>query len=127
MFLGYMIAVIELLGFKNVTLTTLLAPVCLLAIPIMDTAFAILRRLINKKPISEPDKQHLHHQLLNLNLSHRNVVLVIYGLDILFACAMLVYMLYDRVAGVVIYAILFIIVLVFVIKTNIIIDHKKGK
>ena len=127
MFLGYMIAVIALLGFKNVTLTTLLAPICLLAIPIMDTTFAILRRLINKKPISEPDRQHLHHQLLNLNLSHRNVVLVIYGLDILFACAMLVYMLYDRVAGVVIYAILFIIVLVFVIKTNIIIDHKKGK
>ena len=46
MFLGYIIAVIALLGFKNVTLTTLLAPICLLAIPIMDTAFAILRRII---------------------------------------------------------------------------------
>ena len=127
MFLGYVIAVIALLGFKNVTLTTLLAPICLLAIPIMDTAFAILRRIVNKKPISEPDKQHLHHQLLNLNLSHRNVVLVIYAMDILFACAMLVYMLYDRTVGVVIYAILFIIILVFVIKSNIIIDHDKKK
>ena len=127
MFLGYMIAVIALLGFKNVTLTTLLVPICLLAIPIMDTAFAILRRIINKKPISEPDKQHLHHQLLNLNLSHRNVVLVIYGLDILFAGAMLVYMLYDRTIGVIIYAILFIMVLIFIMKTNIIIDHNKKK
>lgn len=125
MFLGYMIAVIALLGFKNVTLTTLLAPICLLAIPIMDTAFAILRRIVNKKPISQPDKQHLHHQLLSLNLSHRNVVLVIYGLDILFASAMLIYILYNRVVGVVIYAILFIIVLLFVMKTNIIIDHNK--
>jgi len=127
MFLGYMIAVIALLGFKNVTLTTLLAPICLLAIPIMDTLFAILRRLVNKKPISEPDRQHLHHQLLNLNLSHRNVVLVIYALDILFAGAMLVYMLYDVVVGIVIYSILFIVVLVFVMKTNIIIDHNKKK
>lgn len=127
MFLGYIISVIALLGFKNVTLTTLLAPICLLAIPIMDTAFAILRRLVNKKPISEPDKQHLHHQLLNLNLSHRNVVLLIYALDILFAIAMLVYMLYDRTIGVIIYALLFIMVLIFVLKTNIIIEHHKKK
>lgn len=127
MFLGYMIAVIALLGFKNVTLTTLLAPICLLAIPIMDTAFAILRRIVNKKPISEPDKQHLHHQLLNLNISHRNVVLLIYALDILFASAMLIYILYDRVVGVIIYAILFILVLIFVSKTNIIIDHHKQR
>ena len=127
MFLGYMIAVIALLGFKNVTLTTLLAPICLLAIPIMDTLFAILRRVINKRPIDEPDKQHLHHQLLKLNLSHRNTVLVIYLIDILFAIAMLLYMLYDRTVGVVIYAILFIIVLVFVLKTDIIINHSKNK
>lgn len=127
MFLGYIIAVIALLGFKNVTVTTLLAPICLLAIPVMDTLFAILRRLINKKPIDEPDKEHLHHQLLNLNLSHRNTVLVIYLVDSLFAIAMLLYMLYDRTIGIIIYAILFIIVLIFVMKTNIIINHNKEK
>ena len=126
MFLGYVIAVVALLGFKNVTLTTLLVPICLLAVPILETLFAMLRRIVNKKPMFEPDKQHLHHQLLNLNLSHRNVVLVIYTLDILFALAMLVYMLYDRVVGVIIYTILFIIVLIFVIKSNIIIDHNKN-
>lgn len=125
MFLGYIIAVIALLGFKNVTLTTLLAPICLLAIPIMDTLFAIIRRFINKKPIGQPDKEHLHHQLLNLHLSHRTTVLVIYFVDILFAIAMLVYMLYDRTVGVIIYAILFIMVLIFVMKTNIIVDHSK--
>ena len=127
MFLGYIIAVIALLGFKNVTLTTLLAPIALLAIPIMDTAFAILRRIINKKKIDEPDKEHLHHQLLKLHLSHRNTVLVIYLIDILFATAMILYMLYDRVLGVIIYAILFIIVLIFIMKTDIIINHTKKK
>ena len=127
MFLGYIIAVIALLGFKNVTLTTLLAPICLLAIPVLDTTFAIIRRLVNKKKIDEPDKEHLHHQLLNLNLSHRNTVLVIYLVDILFATAMLLYMLYNQTVGIILYAILFVIVLVFVMKTNIIINHKKKK
>ena len=127
MFLGYMIAVIALLGFKNVTLTTLLAPICLLAIPIMDTLFAIIRRIINKKPIDEPDREHLHHQLLNLHLSHRNTVLVIYLIDILFAGAMLTYILYDNTIGIIMYSILFIMVLIFVMKTNIIFNHNKKK
>lgn len=127
MFLGYIIAVVALLGFKNVTLTTLLAPICLLAIPVMDTFFAIVRRVVNKKPIGEPDKQHLHHQLLKLNLSHRDTVLVIYGIDILFALAMLIYILYDRTVGIVIYAILFILVLVFILKTDIVYEHHKNK
>ena len=125
MFLGYIIAVIALLGFKNVTMTTLLLPLCLLAIPVMDTLFAIIRRLVNKKPIDAPDKEHLHHQLLNLHLSHRNTVLVIYAADILFATAMLVYVLVDNTIGIIMYVILFIIILIFVMKTNIIIDHHK--
>jgi len=125
MFLGYIIAVIALLGFKNVTMTTLLVPICFLAIPILDTLFAIIRRIINKKPIAEPDKQHLHHQLLNLKLSHRNVVLVIYLVDILFASAMLVYMLWNNIIGIIMYSVLLIIVIIFVMKTNIIINHDK--
>ena len=125
MFLGYIIAVIALLGFKNVTLTTLLAPICLLAIPVLDTLFAIIRRVVNKKPIDAPDREHLHHQLLSLNISHRNTVLIIYLIDMLFAGAMIVYMLYSNTVGIIIYAVLFIIVLIFVMKTNIIINHKK--
>ena len=63
-FMGFIIAVIALLGFKNVTLTSFLVPVLILAIPILDTAFAILRRIINHKPISMPDKNHLHHHTI---------------------------------------------------------------
>lgn len=124
MFLGYIIAIVALLGFKNVTLTTLLVPIALLAIPIMDTLFAIIRRIINKKPITMPDKQHFHHQLLGMGISHRNVVLIIYLIEIIFAGAMLIYMLYDRVVGVVIYTILFIIIFVFIMKTDILFNRK---
>ncbi|MFE7060648.1 glycosyltransferase family 4 protein [Sutcliffiella sp. NPDC057660] len=89
LFLGYCIAVLSLLGlYKSVTLFSLIIPVIILGVPVFDTAFAIVRRLINKQPISAPDKSHLHHRLLALGFSHRNTVLVIYGFGIFFSiCA----------------------------------------
>lgn len=125
MFLGYIIAVIALLGFKNVTLTSFIIPLLLLAIPILDTLFAILRRIINHKPISMPDKNHLHHQLLKLNFSQKTTVLIIYFVDILFAIASIIYVLKDRTSGIIIYTLLLIIVLVFICKTNILWEKKK--
>lgn len=130
MFLGYIIAVISLLGFKNVTLTSFVVPMFLLAIPVMDTLFAILRRLINHKPIGMPDKNHLHHQLLNMKLSQTKTVLVIYFVDILFAVASILYvignqMLGTNMYGIIIYVVLLLLTLVLVFKTNIIWNHDK--
>ena len=132
MFLGYIIAVIALLGFKNITLTSVIVPILLLAIPIMDTLFAILRRLINHKPIGEPDKNHFHHQLLKLNLSKRKTVLLIYLIDILFASASILYAIGNtklgtNMYGIIIYIILLILTVILVVKTNIIWDHDKNK
>lgn len=127
LFLGYIIAVIALLGYKNITFTSLIVPVFLLAIPIMDTLFAIIRRIIKHESITMPDKNHLHHQLLKLNFSVRKTVLVIYLIDILFALASINYVLGDRVAGYVIYSILFIIVVILILKTDIITDRKSKK
>jgi UDP-GlcNAc:undecaprenyl-phosphate/decaprenyl-phosphate GlcNAc-1-phosphate transferase len=87
LFLGFMIAVLSLLGFKTVTLFSLLVPIVLLAVPIADTLFSILRRYFNKKPISAPDKSHIHHRLLKLGFSHKKTVLMIYGLSIFFSAA----------------------------------------
>jgi len=127
MFLGYMIAVIALLGYKNVTFTSFIVPIFLLAIPILDTCFAIIRRFINHKPISMPDKNHLHHQFLKKNFSQKKTVLIIYLIDILFAIASIVYVLGDSKVGIGIYAILFIVVLVIILKTDIIFDRNKKK
>ena len=123
MFMGFMISVIALLGFKNITLTSFIIPILILAIPILDTLFAIIRRLLKGESISKPDKFHLHHQLLNKNFSHRDTVLIIYAINALFALASIVYVLQDRVLGYIIYTILVVIVLVFVLKTNVIMDH----
>ncbi|MEE3343290.1 MAG: MraY family glycosyltransferase [Bacilli bacterium] len=124
MFLGYIIAIIALLGYKNVTFTSLIVPVFLIAIPIMDTLFAIVRRLLKHEPIMKPDKSHLHHQLLKLNFSVRKTVLIIYIVDILFAIASIIYVFNNQLYGIIIYIVLFILVLILIIKTDII--HNKN-
>jgi UDP-GlcNAc:undecaprenyl-phosphate GlcNAc-1-phosphate transferase len=84
LFLGYMIGVLSLLGFKNVTMISFIIPVIILGVPISDTFFAIIRRIVNKQPLSAPDKSHLHHCLLRLGFSHRQTVLLIYALAAMF-------------------------------------------
>lgn len=124
-FLGFIIAVIALLGFKNVTLTSLIVPLLLIAIPILDTVFAIIRRTLKGEPISKADNYHIHHQLLNKKLSVKQVVLIIYLVDILFAVASLIYVLGDKYLGYMVYGVLLSIVVVFVMNTNVVYEHKK--
>lgn len=126
-FMGFIIAVIALLGFKNVTLTSLIVPLLLIAVPILDTLFAIIRRTIKGEPISKADNYHIHHQLLNKNLGVREVVLIIYLVDILFAVASLIYVLGDKYLGYMIYGVLLAIVVVFVLNTNVVYEHKGKK
>src|SRR5690625_3541539 len=84
-FLGYMIAVVSMLGlFKNIALFSFIIPIIILAIPIFDTLFAIVRRAYNKKSIMQPDRKHIHYQLLDVGYSHRQTVLIIYAFSALF-------------------------------------------
>ena len=125
MFLGFMISVVCLMGFKAVTLTSLVVPMLILAIPILDTLFAIIRRIIHKKPIYIADKQHLHHQLLNKKFSQRTTVLIIYAVSILFSLASIFYGLKDRKAGVIIYVVLMLLITWVVLTTDILTDKAK--
>ena len=71
LFLGFMISVfIALLGYKVTTFTSLVVPIVVLAIPIFDTLFAILRRLLKGQSIAEADKEHFHHQLLKMKYKY---------------------------------------------------------
>lgn len=122
LFVGFIIAVIAILGFKNVTITSLVTPLLILSIPIMDTLFAIIRRLLKGESIAKPDKFHIHHQLLNLKISHVGTVLIIYLITILFALSSIIYVLKDEALGRIIYAILLIIVIIFVSSTSVVFD-----
>ena len=66
---------------KGAAIVATIVPVLVLGIPIFDTAFAILRRLINRRPIMEADKGHLHHRMMAVGLGQKRTVLMIYGIS----------------------------------------------
>src|SRR5690625_7319708 len=74
LFFCYMISVLALLGFKNVTIISFIIPIFILGVPISDTLIAIVRRYINTQPISSPDSSHIHHRLVKFGLSHKQTV-----------------------------------------------------
>jgi UDP-GlcNAc:undecaprenyl-phosphate GlcNAc-1-phosphate transferase len=88
LFLGFALATLSMLGFKQITVVSFVTPLLIIGVPLSDTFFAIVRRWIHKKPIFAPDKGHLHHCLQQLGFSHRKTVLIIYGIATFFgACA----------------------------------------
>lgn len=91
LFLGFMIAVMSLQGLKNATFITVITPMIILGVPITDTVYAIIRRLMNKRPISSADKMHLHHRLLSLGFTHKGAVMTIYGLALVFSFVALLF------------------------------------
>ena len=73
MFMGYVLAVLAILGSAKVVVALLV-----LAVPIIDTFWVIVRRLSSGRSPFSPDRGHIHHLLLDLGLSHRSTVLLIY-------------------------------------------------
>lgn len=84
LFLGFMTAVFSLLNLKNVTFLSLIVPLVILAIPIGDTLYAIIRRTLNKQPISMADNKHIHHRLMALGFSHKQSVKILYTMTTVF-------------------------------------------
>lgn len=103
MFLGYIIAVVSVLGvMKTAAVTVLFVPVIALMVPIMDTLLAIIRRRISGIPVFAPDKSHLHHRLLAQGLNQKQVVLVMYALTAFFSCIALLVIHVSPIIGIVI-------------------------
>lgn len=82
-FLGYCLSIISILGIaKTYTAIVIVAPLIVLALPLFDTVFAIVRRLINGKSLKaiiEPDANHLHHKMLKKGFTQKQAVLILYG------------------------------------------------
>jgi UDP-GlcNAc:undecaprenyl-phosphate/decaprenyl-phosphate GlcNAc-1-phosphate transferase len=91
MFLGFVLATTAMqTNQKASTAVALLIPGIALGLPIMDTLLAIARRAVRGRPLFQPDKEHIHHKLMSLGLTHRQTVLVLYGFCIFLAAAALV-------------------------------------
>lgn len=123
MFLGFMIAVIALLGYKVTTITSIIIPLLILFIPLFDTILAIGRRLLKKESFAHPDKEHLHHQLLKMTSSPTKTVLLIYLINIIFSAISILYVLGDNQQAIAMYVIMMIFFLYIVLKTNILFEH----
>lgn len=95
-FLGFTLASISILGTLKITaLLAVAVPVLVLAVPLLDTAFVVLRRAASGRSIGEADTTHLHHRLVKKGLSHRQVIWCIYALTIV--CCSVAYWLFCRV------------------------------
>ncbi|MGG5255336.1 glycosyltransferase family 4 protein [Neobacillus sp. SM06] len=125
LFLGFMIGVLSLLGFKNVTFISLIVPIIILGVPISDTFFAIVRRMVNKQPLSAPDKSHLHHCLLRSGFSHRQTVLLIYAMSAILGLTAFIFSQATVWGSLIVIAILLITIEIIVEKIGLIRDDYK--
>ena len=124
MFLGFMMAVITLLGFKTIITSSIIIPLCIMIVPVLDTLFAIIRRKLKGESIDTPDISHIHHQFLRRNFSVRKTVLTIYLITALFSLASIIWLLVNQKIGYIIYGVLLICLIIFVLKTDIIFEHE---
>lgn len=72
---------------KTYTAIVVMAPIIVLALPIFDTLFAIIRRIVKGKSFKAvlmPDKGHLHHRLIAKGYTHKQAVLILYGISATF-------------------------------------------
>ena len=87
LFNGLILAAISTAGtrqYKGITSMTLIIPLSVLAVPLIDMFLAIFRRIRGGNNIFTPDKRHLHHIMLSFGLSQRTVALIVYIITILF-------------------------------------------
>jgi UDP-GlcNAc:undecaprenyl-phosphate GlcNAc-1-phosphate transferase len=85
-----MLAAVTVQGvMKSAVAIALLVPIVILGVPILDTTFAIFRRFQKSQPVTQADKDHIHHRLLHRGFSHCQTVLIIYGWTALLGVAAL--------------------------------------
>ena len=119
LYLGFMLSTLSILGpVKSATIVAVIIPVLVLGLPIFDTAFAIFRRLVNKRPIMEADKGHLHHRLMSLGYGQRRATLMLYCVSGIMGVAAVTYSrgLWMETIG--LFAISFLMIYIFLTDAN---------
>jgi UDP-GlcNAc:undecaprenyl-phosphate GlcNAc-1-phosphate transferase len=85
--LGLLLACVAIQGtIKTAAIVALFFPLAVLAVPILDGAFVVMKRLKYRRPVYEADRWHLHHRLANIGFSQRRTVLYLYGWTLALAC-----------------------------------------
>lgn len=85
LFIGFMFACLSVLNLKNVSFFSLIIPIMFYVVPLFDTSYSIIRRLLKGQSIVEKDEDHVHHRLLRFGLSVPQVVFLMIGVTIIFS------------------------------------------
>jgi len=84
--IGFMLSAIALAGSeKSPTMVAVAIPLIALGLPILDVSIAVIRRFLSRQPLFHADCEHIHHRLLSRGVSHRQTVLLLYGVSAGFA------------------------------------------
>ena len=123
MFLGYMLAVMSINGlFKLYAIISFVVPFLILGLPIFDTAFAIIRRLLKGQSPLQADRGHIHHRLVDLGFDQKQSVAILYAVSVVLGLAAVIF----TTSGEMKIAILAVaILLCFFFAMNIKVSHKK--
>ncbi len=88
LFLGFMLGAVSIIGtLKTSAVIALLIPILVVALPVLDVAFSILRRFQRGKGLMQADRGHFHHRLLSLGWTQREIVLLVYVITLLLSLA----------------------------------------
>ena len=86
LFIGFVLSALALEGAQKApTIVAVAIPVVSFGLPILETSLSILRRLISGRPVFTADREHIHHKLLQHGMTHRQVVISLYGVSAVFA------------------------------------------
>jgi len=86
LFIGFLLSALALAGAQKApTFVAVAIPVVSFGLPILETSLSVIRRIISGRPIFTADREHIHHKLLALGMSHRQVVIVLYAVSAMFA------------------------------------------
>jgi hypothetical protein len=86
LFIGFMLSALALVGSEKApTVIAVAIPLVSFGLPILETTLSVMRRLISGRPLFTADREHIHHKLLQRGMTHRQVVIVLYGVSAIFA------------------------------------------
>ena len=78
--LGLLLACVAIQGvLKTAAVVALFFPLVILAVPILDTAFVVAKRIKYRRAVYSADRWHFHHRFANIGFSQRRTVLYLYG------------------------------------------------
>jgi UDP-GlcNAc:undecaprenyl-phosphate GlcNAc-1-phosphate transferase len=86
LFIGFLLSALALNGAQKApTIVAVAIPIVSFGLPILETVLSVIRRLISGRPIFTADREHIHHKLLQHGMTHRQVVILLYGVSAIFA------------------------------------------